>query len=175
MTWKSYVIVSGAGLLATYLVSTPPATTPPRAPAAGQRAAVPAAAPPVDIQEQATRLQMRVREEIEYQEPSRNPFRYVAPRPAPRAARETEPDAAAGEPEITPPVPEPPSITVAGIATKTVDGTSRRSAVLITAAGPIEVYEGDAVGAEYRVVRIEAEAVELVAADGTRRRINLRP
>jgi hypothetical protein len=173
VTWKSYVIVSAVPtLLATYLVANPPATTPPRTPAAGPRAAAPAAAPPVDIQEQATRLQMRVREEIEYQEPSRNPFRYVARRPAPRAPREA--DVVAGEAETTPPVPEPPSITVAGIVTTTVDGASRRKAVLMTGAGAVEVSEGDAVGAEYRVVRIEADAVELAAADGTRRRINLR-
>lgn len=175
MTWKTYVIVSAVPtLVATYLVANPPATTPPRAPAAGQRATPPELAPALDIAEQASRLQTRVRGEIEYQEPSRNPFRYAARRPAPRAS-DPEREAVVEEPEITPPVPEPPSITVAGIATKTVDGTSRRTAVLITATGPIEVNEGDPVGAEYRVVRIEADAVELAATDGTRRRINLRP
>jgi hypothetical protein len=174
VTWKTYVIVSAVPtLVATYLVANPPAITPPRAPAAGQRATPAELAPAIDIAEQAARLQARVREEIEYQEPSRNPFRYAARRPAPRASVPDE--AVVAEPEITPPVPEPPSIRVTGIATRTVDGASRRTAVLITAAGPLEVNEGDPVGAEYRVVRIEADAVELAAADGTRRRINLRP
>jgi|SRR5687767_4203118 len=173
MTWKSYVIASGAGLFATYLVSTPPASTPGRTPAVGQRSVAPQAAPVVDIQAEASRLQTRVREATEYQEPSRNPFRYLAPR---RAARPADPEPDIAAPETTlPPVPEPPPITVAGIATKTVDGVRQRTAILITAAGTLEVNDGDAVGSEYRVVRVEEDAVELAAADGTRRRISLRP
>jgi hypothetical protein len=172
MTWKSYVIVSGAGLFATYLVSTPPSSAPGRAPAVSQPTVAPQAVPVVDIQAEASRLQTRVREATEYQEPSRNPFRYVAPR---RAARPTEPQPDIAAPETLPPVPEPPSITVAGIATKTVDGVRRRTAILITAAGPLEVNEGDAVGSDYRVVRIEEDAVELAVGDGTRRRLSLRP
>src|SRR5687767_14954947 len=173
MTWKSYVIAPGAGLLATYLVSTPPSSTPGSTPAVRQPSVAPQAAPAVDIQAEATRLQTRVREAAEYQEPSRNPFRYVAPR---RAARPVDPEPDIAAPETTlPPVPEPPSFTVAGIATKTVDGVRRRTAILITPAGPLEVNEGDAVGSDYRVVRIEEDAVELAAGDGTRRRISLRP
>ena len=172
MTWKSYVIASGAGLLATYLVSTPPPSAPGRAPAVGQSTAAPQAAPSVDIQAEAARLQTRVREAAEYQEPSRNPFRYVVRR---RVAPAPEPDIVA-EPDTTLQLlPEPPAITVAGIATKTVDGVRQRTAILMTDAGPLEVNEGDAVGAEYRVVRIEEDAVELAAGDGTRRRISLRP
>jgi len=172
MTWKSYVIASGAGLFATYLVSTPPPAAPGRTPAVGQSTAAPQAAP-VDIQAEAARLQMRVREAAEYQEPSRNPFRYAARRRV--AAPAPEPDIVA-EPDSTLYLkPEPPAITVAGIATKTVDGVRQRTAILITDAGPLEVNEGDAVGAEYRVVRIEEDAVELAAGDGTRRRISLRP
>ena len=173
MTWKSYVIVSGAGLFATYLVSTPPAPAPGRTPAVSQPTAAPRAVPVVDIQAEASRLQTRVREVTEYQEPSRNPFRYVAPR---RAAPpvDPEPDIAVAE-TTPPPVPAPPLVTVAGIATKTVDGERRRTAILITADGPVEVNEGDAVGSDYRVVRIEEDAVELAVSDGTRRRISLRP
>lgn len=169
MTWKSYVLASGAGLLATYLVSTPPVVAPRPAVSAGPRAAVPS--PPIDIQAEAARLQTRVREKTEFQEPSRNPFRYVARGRAPVRAPEV-----VAEPEAPPPVPEPPTITLAGIATKTAaDGARQRTAVLLTAAGPLEVREGDAVGAEYRVVRIDEDAVELAAADGARRRIALRP
>jgi len=173
MTWKSYVIVSGAGLFATYLVSTPPSSAPGRAPVVSQPTVAPQAVPVVDIQAEASRLQTRVREATEYQEPSRNPFRYVAPR---RVARPPDPAPDIAAPETTvPAVPEPPVITVAGIATKTVDGVRRRTAILITAAGPLEVNEGDAVGSDYRVVRIEEDAVELAVGDGTRRRISLRP
>ena len=173
MTWKSYVIVSGAGLFATYLMSAPPSPAPGRTPAASQPVVAPRAVPVVDIQAEASRLQTRVRDVTEYQEPSRNPFRYVAPR---RAARPANPEPVVAAPEATPsPAPAPPLITIAGIATKTVDGERRRTAILITSAGPLEVNEGDAVGADYRVVRIEEDAVELAVSDGTRRRISLRP
>jgi hypothetical protein len=171
MTWKSYVIASGAGLVATYLVSTPPPAAPVRTPAAAQGTSAPQAAPVVDIQAEAARLQTRVREAAEFQEPSRNPFRYAARRPVARPEPETQ---IVAPPEVMLP-PEPPAITVAGIATKTVDGVRQRTAILITAAGPLEVEEGDAVGAEYRVARIDEDAVELAAADGARRRISLRP
>ena len=173
MTWKTYVIVSAVPtLVATYLVANPPATTtPPRAPSVGQPSAAPAPGPSANIEEEAARLQARVRGEVEYQEPSRNPFRY-ARRPAPRASA-PPPEVVVEEPPVA--IPPPPPITVAGIATKSAAGTTTRTAVLITSAGPIEVKEGDPVGAEYRVVRIEADAVELAAADGTRRRLSLRP
>jgi hypothetical protein len=173
VSWKTYVIVSAVPtLVATYLVANPPATTPPRPPAAGQPTGAPAPSPSVNIAEEATRLQARIRDEVEYHEPSRNPFRYAARKPAPRVSA---PQVVVDEAPVTIAPPEPPSITVAGIATKTADGVSTRTAVLITPGGPVEVREGDAVGAEYRVVRIEADAVELAAADGTRRRLSLRP
>jgi hypothetical protein len=171
MTWKSYVLASGAMGLATYMFSTPPAVAPRPAAPAPQRSAMPA--PSVDIQAEAARLQTRVREKTEFQEPSRNPFRYVAPARAARPVREAE---VLPEVEMPLPIPEPPRITLAGIATKTgSEGARQRTAVLVTTAGPLEVREGDAVGAEYRVVRIEDDAVELAAADGARRRIVLRP
>jgi hypothetical protein len=175
VSWKTYVIVSAVPtLVATYLVANPPATTPSRSPAATRPAGAPAAAPSTDIAEEAARLQARVRDEIAYQEPSRNPFRYVARRPEPRASA-PPPEAVVDEPAVTIPPPQPPQIAVAGITTKTTGGVSTRTAVLMTPAGPVEVSQGDPVGAEYRVVRIEADAVELEAADGTRRRLNLRP
>ena len=174
MTWKSYVIASGAGLLATYLVSTPPPSAPARVPAAVERAAAPQATSTVDIQAEASRLQARVREEIAYREPSRNPFRYGGRDRAPRAPV-GEPDVVPAPPEpVPPPVPEPTPITLAGIAAKVVEGVRQRTAILLTPNGPMEVREGDAVG-DYRVVRIEEDAVELAVADGTRRRLSLRP
>jgi Tfp pilus assembly protein PilP len=56
-----------------------------------------------------------------------------------------------------------------------VNGSRQRFAILVTAQGVIDVREGDAVGAEYRVARIEDNAIELAAADGTTRRLLLRP
>jgi hypothetical protein len=60
------------------------------------------------------------------------------------------------------------------VATENVDGTRRRIAILATVEGILTVREGDSVGAEYRVSRIEDNAVELTAADGSTRRLVLR-
>jgi hypothetical protein len=174
MTWKSYAVVSGAGLLATYLASGP-TIAPDRVPASRPAVATPSAQAPVDIQEQAERLRLRVREKTEYKEPSRNPFRFGA-RPARRAPVRTE-ALAAEELIVTPddPPPQPPPIRLSGIATERIDGVRRRTAVLITLQGVLEVREGDPVGAEYRVLRIEEDAVELIASDGSTRRLTVRP
>jgi hypothetical protein len=172
MTWKSYAVLSGASIVATYLVSGPAAIVPQRTAPVAQRAATPPAAPAFDIQEQASRLQTRARQQTEYREPSRNPFRF-GDRPASAPAPVSQP--VVNEPPAEVPVAPPPSIKVSGIETNTVDGVRQRSALLITAAGVVKVREGDAVGAEYHVARIEDDAVDLVAADGSHRRISLRP
>ncbi len=172
MTWKAYAVVSGAGLFATYLFSVPPSVAPRRTAPDAARAITAPATPAVDIQDQASRLQSRVRQDTSYQEPARNPFRFAA-RPA--AVRQRSPQL----PAVAPPVPvqpvaEPPAIKLSGIATSTVDGNRQRTAILITPAGPVTVREGDAVGAE-RVERIEEDAVDLATPDGSRRRLSLRP
>ena len=173
MTWKSYVLASGVTGLAAFMFSTPPAVAPRPAAPAPPRSATPS--PPVDIQAEAARLQARVREKetTEFLEPSRNPFRYVAPvRTARVPVREPDPV----EVEAAPPVPAPPTITFLAVAIRTgADGVRQRTAVVVTPAGLLEVREGDAVGSEYRVVRIEDDAIELATADGARRRIALRP
>lgn len=175
MTWKSYAAVSGAGLLATYLFSTPPIGVPDRAPARSTPVARGTSGPRIDISEEASRLQVRQREDVRYDEPSRNPFRFGARHVARPPARVEE--AAPPEPVFTPPppLPQPPPIRVSGIATNSVDGTRQRSAILVTPAGVVSVREGDAVGTEYRVTRIDEDAVELTGVDGGIRRIPLRP
>ncbi|HLG58542.1 MAG TPA: hypothetical protein VI485_24570 [Vicinamibacterales bacterium] len=168
MTWKLYALVSGGGLLATYLMSSP-TIVPGRA--------VPAAAAPqravrqtqdeIDIQELAARLQARVRAEAEYREPGRDPFRFVARQPA-RQVNSPKPHVIeASVPFVAAPVL--PSIALSGIATDQIDGVSQRTAVLSTPAGILIVREGESVAGLYRVVTIEDEAVELEASDGTRR------
>lgn len=167
MTWKAYAAVSGAGLLATYLASAPPAVTPVRN-SSPQNAASPVTAASVDIRAEALRLQTRVETGKEYAEPSRDPFRFIV-RPARgvRAAPTTAP----------PPIqqaapPEPPSFKLSGIFSLADDGG--RTAVLITPQGPIEVKEGDAVGFDYRVTRVTEDSVELTGPNGVRR-LQLRP
>ena len=169
MTFKSYLLLSGGGLLATYLV-----TSQTGVPADRGGAQAPAATrntPAVDIQREAERLQTRMRPEIEYTEPSRNPFRFAS-RPAPSTAPVREP---VQEPDpitsVEEEAPAPPPIRLTGI----VNEQGVRTAYLITIQGVVMVHEGDAVPPAYRVGRIEEDAVELVAADGTTRRLKLRP
>jgi Tfp pilus assembly protein PilP len=163
MTLKSYLLLSGGTLLAGYLVTSQPGVPPERV--ASPRGTAPRREASIDIQEQATRLQTRVRQEVEYKEPSRNPFRFASRQPS----RQTAPVDPAPPPVIA--VPEPPPIRLSGVAT---EGNSR-SAFLQTVQGVIEVREGDTVPPDYRVSRITEDAVELVTGDGTTRRIVLRP
>jgi hypothetical protein len=174
MTWKSYAAVSGAGLLATYLFSTPPTGVPARPGVARTPDATRPAPPAFDIAAEAARLRERVPPDVPYDEPSRNPFRFGA-RPTSVSPRRAEPSPP--PPVLTPsaPVPQPPPIRLSGIATTTVDGTRQRTAILITPGGIQYAREGDAVGADYRVARIDEDAIELTGSDGSSRRLLLRP
>src|SRR5689334_18530297 len=79
MNWKSTAAVSGVTLLATWLGSTP--VSPPAATQADASAGAVRSQAGSDIQDQAARLQTRVRTELEYHNPKRNPFRFTE-RPA---------------------------------------------------------------------------------------------
>jgi Tfp pilus assembly protein PilP len=172
MTWKLYAAMSAGGLAATYLVSVPPTAaperaTPVRAAHTSQRKASDNAA---DIEELAARLQARVRAETSYREPGRDPFRFVARRPA---FVPPKPSVTALPP---PPVvaPAAPLVTLSGIATDQSDGVVQRSAVLSAPAGVLIVREGELVGGLYRVIAIGEESVELEAvADSSRHTLRL--
>jgi hypothetical protein len=172
MDWKSTSVISGAGILATWIFSMPPA----HAPAA---VAVPAARPPqsatstIDIEREAARLQVRPPPEPHYSEPSRNPFRFSERREPTRATTGVEPSTA--PPAVIAPVQPPaPRITLDGVAADVVGGENRRTAVLNTDGGVVLAKEGDQV-AGYRVEKIAADAVELVKIDdGSVLRLGLR-
>ena len=86
MTWKTYAAVSGATVLAGWLASAPPSNTPaPSATSRRPQASNARSTAAIDIQEEAARLQARLREEPVYREPSRNPFRFGEPTPVSRA------------------------------------------------------------------------------------------
>lgn len=160
MTWKSTVIVSGAGVVATWLtvVSTPGA---PQTVAPSAAASVPA--PMVtDIEREAMHLQSAVRTHTDYRTPSRNPFRF-----AEHAARRTSPPSRALESvaPVAAPQPQRPSIRLSGIASDTVDGAVQRTAVLSTGSDVLLLREGES-GGGYTVSKIADEAVELVDAGG---------
>lgn len=177
MTWKSYAAVSGATVLAGWLASSPPASVPSGSTAAQRTAPVPSATTGSDIEEQAARLQERIRREATYQEPARNPFRFGAA-PSTRSASadvDASPEAVPELPEA-PLVPPPPAISLAGIAEDQVGERMERTAILSTPSDVLLVREGDEVMGQYRVVRIEAGAVELVTlADGSSLRLQLKP
>jgi hypothetical protein len=174
MTWKSYAAVSGATVLAGWLASAPPANAPASAASASRQAARPSATAPSDIEQQAMRLQARLRAERAFREPERNPFRFGARRSAAAGAAR-----AVAEPEspAPPPVnaaPPAPLVSLSGIAEDRMGDRVDRTAILSSPAGVLLVHEGDEILGYYRIGRIETEAVELIAVrDGATRRLTL--
>ena len=172
MTWKSYAAVSGATVLAGWLASSPPSNAP------GSTAGSPTPAPrrsPVattDIEQQAARLQSRLRSVREYAEPQRDPFRFAVR--SERVVRDEPAFVPASPIEPVDLVPAGPRIAVSGIAEEQVDGRVQRTAVLSSPMGVLLVREGEDVLGYYRVSKIEAEAVELVTlGDGSAVRLPL--
>jgi len=176
MTWKTYAAVSGATVLAGWIASSPPANTPAPSASAQRRPATatqPAAGS--DIEEQAARLQARLRQETEYHAPARNPFRFGA-----REVRRTDAPERSAAPApvqpVIPALPPPPPIKLSGIAEDGPADRIERTAVLSVPAGVVLVREGDVVLGQYRVARIEAGAVELAdVSGGPAVRLTLRP
>ena len=75
------------------------------------------------------------------------------------------------------PIVAPPQARVSldGIATDVFDGQEQRTAILNTDSGVVLVKEGEQVAGQFRVVKIAADAVELVnVTDGSTLRIVLR-
>ena len=170
MSWKSYAAVSGATVLAGWLAS--PSNAPDRT--------APAARPPAardvrssDIEREAERLQARVPRDVDYTQPQRNPFRFGVARPNVNRGGDL-PDPAP-PPVAVPIVAPPPPVTLSGIAEDQQGQQIERTAILSSPSGVLLVREGDPVLGEYRVGRIESEAVELVKSDGTTLRLTLRP
>lgn len=177
MTWKSYAAVSGATVLAGWLASpsyspTNTGASPAQTQAQPLRRATVAA---TDIEEQAARLQSRMRVAREYTEPGRNPFRF-APRTEAPHARTPAPDSDASTlaPQPIDLVPAAPQVTLSGIAEDRVESGVQRTAILSSPVGVLLVREGEEILGYYRVTRIESEGVELTAVgDGSTRRLTL--
>ena len=167
MTWKTYAAVSGATVLAGWIASSPPSNAPASSASARRRPAASARSDAAtDIEAQAARLQAKLRQETSYQEPARNPFRFGArevARSAPSPRNDVEPLAV--EP-IVPALPPPPPIKLSGIAEDRAGDRVDRTAVLSVPSGVLLVHEGDVVLGQYRVARIDADAVELADASG---------
>ena len=172
MSWKSYAAVSGATVLAGWLAS--PSNTPDRTASAARPPAARDARSP-DIEREAERLQTRARRDVEYTQPQRNPFRFGVTRPDVNRGGDLPDPAPALPPEVVPIVAPPPPVKLSGIAEDQKGQQMERTAILSSPEGVLLVREGDPVLGEYRVGRIESEAVELVKSDGTTLRLTLKP
>lgn len=168
MTWKSSALLSGVTLMATYLASVParPVDVPPQR----SRRAAAEAVVANDIQHQADRLQARMREQVAYQPPVRNPFRFNERGAAPGVGTTL---AASTPSTITSPGPVAPPLPPVALIGIAQDGTDvvERTAVLKTSEGVVLVKKGDRVAGGYLVSVIDADAVELAGADGAVRRV----
>ena len=168
MTWKYYAAMSGAGVLA-WLAAAPPSSIPGRVTPAQPSEAVGVTAAASDIEQQASRLQARLRSEALYREPGRNLFRF--------AGRSRASETAAPAPVEAPVVPvapigpPPPPVKLSGVA---IDGDVR-TAILSTPAGIVLARVGDEVVGRYRVSSVDENAVELITiADSAPVRLTLR-
>ena len=167
MDWKSTAVISGAGILATWFFSMPTPNVPARVIPPAARV-TPATTPTIDIEKEAARLQIHRTQEPPYTAPARNPFRFTERREPPRAT----PAVVVAQPAVI--VPPPPRITLDGVASDSLDGQTKRTAILNANGSVVLVKEGDQV-AEYRVQKIAADAVELVKIDdGSVLRLGLR-
>ena len=167
MNWKSTAIVSGAGLLSMWFAASPPAPILSTTSPATTEPSATTGTTGSDIEQQAERLQARVRRETEYHEPSRNLFRF-----GPRVAERREATATAPASSAPPPVndtpefvapapPPPPPVSLSGIATDQAGDRTVRTAILSSPSGVLLVHEGDDVLGQFRVERIGEDAVEL--------------
>jgi hypothetical protein len=168
MNWKSTAAVSGVTLLATWLGLTPARhATVGDAPVVTRDVRV---TDTLDIQQQAARLQTRVRSELGYRDPKRNLFRFAI-RPAPVAPQVPHPVVSPVTPVA---IPEVVPFSLSGMATDTVDGQPQRTAILMRGSDVLFVKEGDRVGS-YTVTRVDDAGVDVLGADGGLRRLTLTP
>ena len=167
MTWKYYAAMSGAGVLA-WLAAAPPSTMPRSVTPEQPREAVGVTAAASDIEQQASRLQARLRSEALYREPGRNLFRFSN-------RREAAPSAVAAPvvlpaAPLEPLAPAPPPMKLSGVATD----ADVRTAVFSTPGGVVLARAGDEVLGRYRVSTIDETSVEIVTiADGVSFRLTL--
>ncbi len=167
MTWRSYALVSGAGVLSMWFAGALPSRMPGSVTPTQPRDATAAATAASEIEEQANRLQARLQQETLYRESGRNLFRF-APKPV---ARPAPPVTAEPAPLPLPEVPAAPSplpMKLAGVAADETESGIVRTAILSTFSGVVLARAGDEVLDRFRVAAVHDDAVELVTiADGT--------
>ena len=172
MNWKSTVVISGVGLVGTWLMSSP-AVAPIPAPALQGATPTAAVVPSADIQREADRLAARVHTDGALGPSTRNPFQF-APEPIPSAA-----SVPSRVPDLVPSVPiqarpSGPRVTLVGVASDVVGGTEVRRAIL-SADGVVTIASaGDEVAGQFLVEKVDQEVVDLQrTSDGTRLTLTL--
>lgn len=170
MNWKTYTL--GVGTMAALFAAAQPSRMPAGVQPEQPREAAGVAAAASEIEEQAARLQARLQHEALYREPARNLFRFADRRAA--AAASPERTAVEAAPPATPP-PPPFPVRLAGIAVDQENGAAVHTAILSTPNGVVLARAGDEVLGQFRVSRIDDDAVELVSTSGDAVRLSLRP
>jgi hypothetical protein len=162
MNWKSTVLVSGAGLLATWLANIPsPTTTQSAATAAATTTVAPQPGVSAEIQQLADRLERQRTEGRDFTGASRDLFRF---RPTPRVA---QPAAVVTAPPAAIQEPAKPVIHLSGVAMDRVGDADVWTAILSVASGVVLARTGDQVGDGWTVTSIGPESVDLTRADGS--------
>lgn len=173
MDWKSTTLISGAGLLATWVFSMPNATAPAASPSAAVQAPQ-ATASTIDIQREAARLQVRLHPESLGSVTARNPFRFASRPPREVTPVAASPDGASAPVAIPAPAPQP-QLSLDGVATEMVDDQEQRTAILHTDDGVVLAKEGDLVSGQYRVMTVSPATAELTDVNsGSVVRLSLR-
>lgn len=177
MNWKSTVLVSGVGVVATWVASIAPPARQAGAPQERPAPTTGTADISDEIVREAERLSARLHPPVAFQEPSRNPFRFTgrARAAAPGTLTPAQPEMS-DEPLAE--IPETPTLRVnlTGVIEDTMGGTVVRTAVLSTSGDVLLVKEGDVVAGQYKVTAITATTVELTReSDGVVVRLAIRP
>ncbi len=164
MTWRSTAAASGAMVVATWLASHAPVGGP-RQQAASVPSPAHTEAAAAEIQREADRLHSRLNRVASYKLPSRNPFEF-SNRPTERALPR-QPVVRVSE--VPPPaVPQTPTprMMLSGIGEDIVGDQVIRTAIISTPDNVHIVKIGDTIGDAYKVMSIDADAVDLARLDG---------
>ena len=159
MNVKRITMLSATGALLAAMIAS--ATT------SGVRRPAPVVTPPntaaielqgAELAAEVARLRARLRPADQPQEPARNLFQFGAraSRPAPAAP------VVPLDPAAAPAPPPPPPFTLIGFASE----GAVRTAIISGSGDLFLAREGDSITAQYRVIRIDADGVELGALDG---------
>ncbi len=156
--------ITGGGLIATWLAVTPAATPPGLAPARVERVRSTPDFAPADLISREAKLRERGAG-APLQPLARNPFKFASTGGRLRRFGAGQWRAAA---------PAGPNYTLSGIAERKTEDGAVRTAIIADGTQVFLVNEGDFLPGRFGVLKVGADAVELLEPDGTRLRLLLR-